>query len=402
MSNFLPPQGLPVEGLPPPNRKVDALGSVAVEGKKETLVGTYENGWGFFDEGEALNPKEFIVTRNDDLYVASHMLGLDRKSEFSDVDRRLPLSPGRRKIAEEGICRAIEAKMQLAPGSFTNVHEARNFLQQTIKDNPDYLRSKDAIYFQGISMMPSNGSDLGDYVEGHGDFLHFGRSSRSIETAKDKLDDVVRVYVHTPPEFNGHIAAQLIQEVRDKLGRELYLKLDDCSTSNRGTARTDTLIVYGQTHGELAVVAELLRQLANEHPEMFDDKANPIDLARQTAIPGVSIAEEPQQDGVMQESFNSSRQIIEQTALKAVYKKILEENPEVVTAYGISKEDIEYFPHVKGQDAVRDIYGKMGEERQALLREQLKGAYRREVRKLLEPYGIDPNNFAMNKRTLHR
>ena len=360
-------------------------------------AGSYENGWGFFEPGESLDPKEFTLTQDDGLYVDTKLLGIDRAGEFSSVDRTMPLSPVRRKIAEEGICRAIEAKWQLAPGTLKGIRHARRYLQSAAEHTPNYGRNSSAIHFQMIAMIPERGVSLADHAAHHGDFLHFGRATFKHDRSPDKLDAIMRVYVHTPPEFTGQVAAATITAVRDKIGKEVYLKLDDCSTQDEYKSRTDNLIIYAQTHSELVVIAELLKKQAAAHPEMFDPQANPIDFARATSIPGVSLAEEPPAGEIL-ESFTSSRESIMQAATKNLYARFLSMNPKLVSKYGVSSSDVKYFPDKKGADIMREVYQSMTPEKKSEFRARLILALRQEAMQLLHLYKVSPRNFAVNDK----
>jgi hypothetical protein len=43
------------------------------EHTKNPEKNSYEGGWGFFDEGNSLNPKEYQITADDDLWVANYL-----------------------------------------------------------------------------------------------------------------------------------------------------------------------------------------------------------------------------------------------------------------------------------------------------------------------------------------
>lgn len=387
----------------------ERVGSVAAKSVRSEVVveevitpetGSYQNGWGFFEAGNKLDPDEFVLTQNDDLYVDTVILGLDRPEKFSKIDRKLPLSPERSKIAQEGICRAIEAKHQLTPGTLKDIREARNYLQSKAAQSGGAI-STGAIHYQNISMVPKNGVSLADHVGSHGDFLHFGASNRRQNNLPDKLEEVMRAYVYTPPEYSGHVAATIINEVRTRIGREVYLKLYDYSTKdNGGEARADNLIIYGQTHGEMVVIADTLRRLATDHPEMFDPQANPIDFARKTGIPAVSIAEEPMQHGGMVQSFNQSRSDIARYARDELYKRFFNENPNVAKRYKI--DNTKGFFLYDSEKALREFYNSLDATRQATLHKQLKTALLEEVKKQLHVDGVSERNFAMNSRPSSR
>jgi hypothetical protein len=178
-------------------QELGTASTIGIEGDPSPEKGSYENGWGFFDEGSSLTPTEFTFTADDDLYVDTKFLGLDRSESFSDVDRSLPLNPERRAVCEQGICRAIETKWGLEQGKLTSIHSARNYLQLVAQNNPGYKDKPQAIYYQNISNNPQ-GKKLSAYAKGSSDYLHFGNSQFRHFAAPDKLDAVMRVYVHTP------------------------------------------------------------------------------------------------------------------------------------------------------------------------------------------------------------
>lgn len=358
---------------------------------------SYEGGWGFFNEGNSLNPTEYQVTGDDDVWVDG-LLGEPYRGPRSKIDRKFPLSEERRRIASKGIREAIEAYWKLEPGAAgKNMRQMRNNLQATAEQTDEYHRVPNRIAYQDIATNRTNSRE--SLVDNIGDkatnlYLHFGRLT-SQEASPDKLDAVMRVYTYSAPEYAGAIAAAVIKASQEQLDHNVHLKLIDATGSvplGSGHVKDDNLIFYAQTHGELAVIAETLRRLTSEHPGWFDENSRVTDVARRTDIPAVALAEEPRQElfnSIEKLSFNGSRREVMETICDKVFDRFL--NQDYIKAKYNTRPLLA--DKVLSQEYVsRDVEG----------RKKMHGALKRALHKAAKEespqYGISTENFAMNAR----
>ncbi len=376
---------------------------------------SYEGGWGFFNDGNALNPKEYQVTANDDLWVAQ-LVGEVPKTP--DKKHR-PLTPEQKAFANAGTAKAAAMILGLnerdTPYTMRDIrdHISKLSLDPAYQDRRKLLKAHGRdVHYQGLRARP--GTSLNDLMEdgwqykksdgsmGQGrlgvDFLHFGRPSR-IEDSADKLDEIMRVYVYAKPEYAGPIAAAVIKQVHEKTGHYLYGKLWDVSTYDDTTLRDDNLLFYVQRHSDMAAVAEVLRAIAAARPDAFDIDARPTDRARKTDIPGVALAEEPVQiPDAPRESFNSHRDDMSMAINKELFKTI-GSDPDLQRQY--PNEDFAALTSYQYsfEQFIRKHYAALDEAGKTELRNKLKKAYRAAAQKVSPDHHVSTENFAMNARS---
>lgn len=344
-------------------------------------LASYEGGWGFFDE-HSLTPGEFQVTQDDDLLIDT-LLGEQSRPAYEQE----PLSPERRETAQIGVTKLFEAAWGFDKGTLSDIREARLRLAQL--QEPAREAKKNELYQKGHYIRyqggPLAGKRYDAFVHGSGsDFLHFGVPDVAADTPPgDKLDNLMRVYVHAKPEYAGHIVAEIVRRMRNNYGKEIYGKISDISTDDQPNAlqREDNLLLYLKTHSEMAAAADIIKDLVAERPQVFNMDAGKLDRARQTDIPGVSIAEEPmQQPGHLQESFNSSRENVEADAQQLLVQKFNERYPQL-SAHNFA-------------DMLQRAY-KNGLK----TKQELKQMYRQAVQYAAAKHGVSRRNYAMNQRS---
>ena len=386
------------------------------EHTKNPEKNSYEGGWGFFDEGNSLNPEEYQITADDDLWVANYLETSDDSHPTQEKEKPQPLTPEQKAIASAGTARAAALTLALKPENYPTMRHIRDYMD-TLRLNPAYtdrlqqLKSHGRdVHYQNISSKADRPLSAtmedgwkvkhldGTYDDGilGIDFLHFGRPRR-VPESPDKLDEIMRVYVYARPEYAGIIAATVIEQVKKQTGHYIYGKLWDVSTSDRADFKDDNLLFYAQRHSDMGAIAQSLRDLSISHPEMFDTNARPTDRARKTDIPGVAIAEEPVQiPGEVRESFNSHRDSMMGRIEKAALDAILAE-PAIQRQYGRQIADAHGHPYDL-RKILRAVYVAEDSAGKASLRNKLKNARYEAAQTLSSKYHVSTENFAMNAR----
>lgn len=386
------------------------------EHTKNPEKNSYEGGWGFFDEGNSLNPKEYQITADDDLWVANYLETSDDYHPTQEKEKPRPLTPEQKAIANADTARAAALTLALKPENYPTMRHIRDYMDK-LRLNPAYtdrlqqLKSHGRdVHYQNISSKADRSLSAamedgwrykkfdGTYSEGSlgVDFLHFGRPRR-VPESPDKLDEIMRVYVYARPEYAGTIAATVIEQVKEQTGHYVYGKLWDVSTSDRADFKDDNLLFYAQRHSDMGAIAQSLRDLSISHPEMFDNDARPTDRARKTDIPGVAIAEEPVQiPGEVRESFNSHRDSMMGRIEKAALDAILAE-PAIQRQYGRQIADAHGHPYDL-RKILRTVYAAEDTAGKASLRNKLKNMRHEAAQTLSSKYHVSTENFAMNAR----
>ena len=377
---------------------------------------SYEGGWGFFDEGHSLNPPEYQVTADDDLWVKDF---LTDDSELPTQEKPQPLTPEQKAIANAGTARAAALVLGLdlrEVGGTPTMLQIRSYIDK-LHGNPDpkyaerlkLLRASGRdVHYQNIRAGRRDRS-LNDAMEDgweyefNGekhpgklgvDYLHLGRIKRLPESA-DKLDEIMRVYVYAKPEYAGEIAATVLEDVKEKTGHVIYGKLWDVSTSDEEVRfKDDNLLFYVQRHGDMGAIAGSLRRLAAAHPEMFDASARPTDRARKTDIPGVALAEEPVQlPDAPRESFNSHRDEVQIRIEEDLIGKI-------VSCFGLEKRypGKQFNNGYTARKIIKEVYKLEPADKKAEFRAVVKQLLRDSARAHSADHHVSPDNFAMNAR----
>ncbi|GEM_PF-5935358 len=360
-----------------------ANGSIETEG-------SYQNGWGFFDNNSGVFDQEYTVFGDDDLFI-DQVLG--KRQAYKK--EQLPLSPERQAEAELHMTRFMEAAWGLPYKTFKNLEHARNkidkierpenrFVRENMLKQGRYLQYQSPVQYRDQTKNSKTIHDILASPYSSPTMLYFGRPMNEDSILKDdKLDSIMRVYVHAKPEYAAAIAGKVIIEMRKRLpDYELYGKLTDIATVHGDHyMRHDNLLFYLQTHSQMTCVAVVLREMAAKHPELFAPELTSLDVACQTDIPGVSIGEEPiQRNDVIQESFNSSREAIPGRALELIEDGIVSKYPEL--------------RGLRGSEILKVAYKK-----NLVTREQITNAFRKAVRAISAQHGISTKNFSMNARS---
>lgn len=352
--------------------------------------GSYQNGWGFFDDNNGVFDQGYTVFGDDDLFI-DQVLG-ERQALKKE---QLPLSPERRAEAELHMTRFMEAAWGLPYKTFEDLEHARNKIDKIERPENElvredmlrqgrYLQYQSPVQYRDQTKDSKTIHDILASPYSSPTMLYFGRPMNEDSIPKDdKLDSIMRVYVHAKPEYAAAIAGKAILEMRKRLpGHELYGKLTDIATVHGDHyMRHDNLLFYLQTHSQMTCLATVLRGIAKKHPELFAPELTSLDVACQTDIPGVSIGEEPiQRNNVIQESFNSSRESIPGRALELIGGGIVSKYPEL--------------QGLRGNEALKAAYRK-----NLVTKEQIKNAFRKAVRAISVQQGISTENFSMNARS---
>lgn len=351
--------------------------------KENDRLASYESGWGFFNE-HAITPDGFHITQDDDLLL-DVLLG----EKIKEPLKQEPLSPEKCLVAQDGIRRLFSAAWGFNDGKPATLHEARQKLYEL--NQPERRATKIKLYKSGKFLQyqrPKPGTKYHEVYEDngwYGDFLHFGVNAMPDNTPEnDKLDHLMRVYVHAQPEYAGHIAAEMIRRMRSRYGKEIYGKALDISTADSPNTiqREDNLLFYLHTHSEMIAAAKIIKELTNERPQAFNAGAGTLDRARATDIAFTSIAEEPiQRNDVIQESFNSSRENIESEAQCMFVQEFLRIYPQIK---GVSFREILQEAYTTGLKS----------------KQELKGMYHQTIQFIAPKHGVSRSNYALNQRTL--
>lgn len=408
-----------------PGHKVSSITSTVENSEKSKIVfehedskisekNSYQGGWGFFNEGNSLNPSEYQVTANDDLWVAELLGKAEEPIDNAYEQKNTVLSPDQKLIANRGTARAAALMLGLKPENYPTMRHIRDYIDKLTLDPSQRERyqlikahGRD-VHYQNIQSKLDRGlsaamEDGWKYKDFNGelkegqlgiDYLHIGRP-RHVPESPDKLDNIMRVYVYAKPEYAGEIAATVIEKVHEKTGRYLYGKLWDISTSNNTRFKDDNLLFYVQRHSDMGAVAEVLRELTISHPDMFAHNARPTDRARKTDIPAVALGEEPIQSGDMRESFNGHRDTMSGEIEEQVLHQIF------------SNEDIPQIYRTKAGQAssnwalrelLREAYSSLDVTTKHRLHDKTKNAFRSIAKSISPKYNVSPDNFAMNIR----
>jgi len=340
----------------------------------------YESGWGFFDE-HLIDPPQFQVTSDDD-YLVDVLLGEKKAKELEPG----PLSPEKRLIAEEGVRRLFITVWDINNDALATVGEAREKLYEI--EQPDNKALRDELHRSGKNMhyQVSQPGKIKYHEmfkdDWYGQFLHFGVAETPTGTPEeDKLDTWMRVYMNAKPEYAADIASEIVMRMRSTYNKSIYGKIHDISSaeSQNTPIREDNLLLYLRTHSEMTAAAAILKILVEEMPGKFKKPTDSSNRARKTDIPFISIAEEPIQNGIILESFNSSREGIESKAESALALVIAEHTG--INIYSSLAKAFQY------------VYKNSIKSKQ-----DLKEGYRLAVQAEAVKHGVSDRNYAMNLR----
>lgn len=299
--------------------------------------------------------------------------------EETPNSQQKPWQPGLREIAEQGMLDLVKAEFVTSVPSGDTMEDMRKGIW-TLNDTPavkaDFARLGRAMSYQNMRE-PS-------YLNEGGDWLHFG-INRNYAGATDLLPSQMRIYVSPLSEYAGHVAAKVIRGSMEHGYKPNGKVFDDSSNTKGISTRADKLLFVVSTQSQLDMVLSELKEAQAESPNMFADRA-PL-LAEKTDITGVSLGEEPVNDGSrLQESFTSSREHILETAWDEVVDQFMGAKTAQtgITTIGgrvLDKRVVDL------QDAVR---------RGTVPKDDVLVAFRRSVANRAPTAGISSDNFARN------
>lgn len=352
-----------------------------VQLSEETLA-SYEGGWGFFNQ-TSMDPPEFQVTADDDLYV-DVLLGEQKAEGYYSINETL--DDEQKAKAQQGIAWLFEAAWGLPKGTFTDIDEARLRLYQledeSNKDKKqELLRQGKQVHYQVDKRVKYHELFQREHFDGK--FLHFGTYEKPANE-EDLLDHPMRVYVHTQPEAVGHVAAETVRRMDDIYDKSIYGKLWDVSTAKgeHTVLRRDNLLFVIKTHSGMVAVADILKDLYAEAPGVFETERGKLERGRQTDLPMVFLAEEPNPAKFpRQESFNSSRsEYIETEAQDTLVKSFKKK-----------------YPNFDRINDIRDVF-RCAYDNGIATKQDLKELLRKSVMRSAKKYGVSTKNYAMNSR----
>jgi len=270
------------------------------------------------------------------------------------------------------------------------------------------------------------------YQEGLGEegmrnnpFLHFA-SHRKDGYAYEEPPTQVRLYLNPPKEALPQIAKRFT-ELADQENVPYYFKMIDFSLqwpTRSDARRLDRMVFYSDKENG-AKVAELLRQLSDEHPDWFEGRPLPPLVAE--AARGVGAAEEPSdyqnekfsRPGEQNTSFNMVRAKFLGDVWEGVAKDVLMRNPNLRPRGGrtfqeifndtISPADRNYIEQfqranfdpskldAQGQRALEDAMRRfMADTLPNVQADSLLPYVQQEIQKKAKEYGVNPENLAFN------
>ena len=336
--------------------------------------------------GRELSGIERNGVSNDDKALLDIMLDPAKRNFYNNLvgespnSEKHPWPEGLQTIAKRGMLDLVAAEfVDHAPIGDT-IEDMRVGIW-SLNADPDtkaaFARVGRAMSYQNIRRDPNTLKETGDW-------LHFG-VNRSYAGATDLLPSQVRVYVSTAVEHVGRVAATVIRRSMQQGFKPYGKVLDDSSNKNGISTRADKLIVLASTQTQLDRMLDTLGEMQGQHSYLFEDRA-PL-LAQKTEIEGVSLGDDPMNDGSrLRESFSGMREYILLKAWDSVIDQTMGGN--------------------KGDSGCVVIDGQVLDVREVNLQKQVTEgliskidvliSFRKAVDDLAPSYGISPDNFARN------